>query len=856
MASVRVSAQVDESKPAITLNWILENNEINYVIHRRVLGSTNWGVSLATLTGSVSSFRDTTVVRGVAYEYRVRRLGMNINASGFLTGGIRVPALPPKKSILILVEGRIKDSLQNELSRLISDLENESWHVLREDVPQNYTAIQVRNNIRNLRNSVPGLTTVFIVGHVAVPYSGNTPWDGHTPDHTGAWPADTYYADIDGNWTDVSVNNNGPARNQNKNIPGDGKFDQSLLPSDADLEVGRLDFFDMPVMGISEIQLLKKYLNKNHLFRTAQIRANHKAVVMDNFNFQGEYFGSTGFKNFVPFFGPDSVINGNYRNSLLTESHLWSYGCGGGTYTSAGGISTSANMAVDSLRGIFTLLFGSYHGDWDSQNNFMRSSLGSGTILTCAWAGRPGWQFHHMALGFNIGFSARTSMNNNGTQYEVSPTGLRGTHMALLGDPSLNMYPISGPKNLIILEETGQVNLNWTASADATEGYNVYRKSGSELYYKIVASDIKDTLYIDRCLPLDSTFDYLVTATKLITNASGSFYMNSPGARNSITINKDHQTKSDLDFVLDYEFVKANSRSTNYNTLIWNLNDYQSSDSAIDYRIDCEVDGAANLQLIASGPCNSDTTEVKLDYLCSTPRLRASRIDPPILCFGDSTIIYLDTIDGAGPFEFEWSQGESKLSYSSKVVGKVSVLISSSKNTKASFEFDLPSFDALVIDSIQVLGEIPGGQRGKLLSVGSSGGVPPYTYRITGNFDPENLAAGEYELVLTDANGCQTKQKFVIPLRVSTKNYLEHTSTLYPNPAQNELWVRIKGFETRDINFRIFDATGKTIANTYTKQLDQNQYSINIEQLMPGAYILSITDGKKQEKLLFVKSLR
>ena len=46
------------------------------------------------------------------------------------------------------------------------------------------------------------------------------------------------------------------------------------------------------------------------------------------------------------------------------------------------------------------MFFGSYFGDWDSQNDFLRAALATTNYtLTSAWVGRPYWFFHHMALG-------------------------------------------------------------------------------------------------------------------------------------------------------------------------------------------------------------------------------------------------------------------------------------------------------------------------------------------------------------------------------------------------------------------------------------------------------------------------
>ena len=89
------------------------------------------------------------------------------------------------------------------------------------------------------------------MGNIPVPYSGDIAPDEH-PNHTGAWPADVYYGDMDGTWTDQSANyqqtvNSDPAdRARLSNTPGDGKFDQTTPPSAVELQVGRVDLAGMP----------------------------------------------------------------------------------------------------------------------------------------------------------------------------------------------------------------------------------------------------------------------------------------------------------------------------------------------------------------------------------------------------------------------------------------------------------------------------------------------------------------------------------------------------------------------------------------------------------------------------------
>jgi hypothetical protein len=261
---------------------------------------------------------------------------------------------------------------------------------------------------------------LFLLGHVPVPYSGNLNPDGH-PDHQGAWPADVYYGDVNGIWTDASVSSptNAGAAARTQNVPGDGKFDQSVLPSAMELQVGRVDLWGMTSFALSETQLLKNYLDKDHNYRKKLTTVANAGVIDDNFGyFNAEAFAANGFKTFSPLVNAGNVLSADYFTSMTGgNGYQWSYGCGGGSYTSAGGIGQTTNFASSNLQGTFTMLFGSYFGDWDVPNNFLRAPLCQGRTLTSVWAGRPHWALHHMGMGENIGYSAWVTQNNSNTYF-------------------------------------------------------------------------------------------------------------------------------------------------------------------------------------------------------------------------------------------------------------------------------------------------------------------------------------------------------------------------------------------------------------------------------------------------------
>lgn len=178
---------------------------------------------------------------GKGYEYRVSKVSSVSNGFGYVYAGIKLPETDSRGSILLLVDSLVNVRLKTEIDIWKADVSNESWNVLTYVPASKNTVVEIRTKIADLKRSNPDLKSVFILGHVKVPYSGDIAPDGHT-DHVGAWPCDSYYGELDGTWTDVIVDDVSAGRAANKNIPGDGKFDQSSLPSDVDLEVGRVDF--------------------------------------------------------------------------------------------------------------------------------------------------------------------------------------------------------------------------------------------------------------------------------------------------------------------------------------------------------------------------------------------------------------------------------------------------------------------------------------------------------------------------------------------------------------------------------------------------------------------------------------
>jgi len=165
--------------------------------------------------------------------------------------GIKVPFIESRGTVLLLVDDFHTPLISQELFRLEVDLICDGWKVTRLEVNSNIAVTAVKEQIVNAYQADPTINSIFLFGHIPVPYSGNI-MSAHA-NHCGAYPTDVYYAELDDEWTDQYVYNTTASRPENHNVPGDGKFDNTFLESGVDLQIGRVDLYDMPAFSAISI---------------------------------------------------------------------------------------------------------------------------------------------------------------------------------------------------------------------------------------------------------------------------------------------------------------------------------------------------------------------------------------------------------------------------------------------------------------------------------------------------------------------------------------------------------------------------------------------------------------------------
>lgn len=542
--AVQLTATVQTSPAKISLKWKRLSDTTTYAIYKKSKSALSWGTPITSLPSTDSTYTDAAVIADSAYEYQViadHHSGTTAwIAKGYIYAAVRNPAIHNRGALILMVDSTFTDSCRADIHELMKDLSGDGWQVLRHDVARTIPDTAVKALITADCAATPNVKSLLLLGHVAVPYSGDQNPDGH-PDHLGAWPADAYYAYLSDTWTDVSVNDISAGYTANQNIPGDGKWDQVGWTSRSELQVSRIDFYDMPAFTASEVQLMRSYLAKDHRYKMDSLDIRHRGLISDNFGaMSGEAFATSGWRNFAPLMGIDSFSVLPFIPSLNTESFQWAYGCGPGWFTSAGGIGTTTDFTTNNVNGIFTMLFGSYFGDWNVQNNFLRAPLCANVpALTCCWAGRPNWYFHHMALGENIGYSAWQSQNNDGNLY--GPANIYGihqwVHIALMGDLSLRTDYIKPATNIVVTHTLNHgANINWSPSPDAAViGYYVYRADSEYGYYTKRSPLLSITTFSDTT-GYNGLKYYQVRPVKLQSTPSGNYYNLGIGIGDSATV--------------------------------------------------------------------------------------------------------------------------------------------------------------------------------------------------------------------------------------------------------------------------------------------------------------------------------
>lgn len=512
-----------------------------------------------------AAFVDTNITSGIHYEYALAQLMTNWMCDGVTNGpawsyqyistGTDVPLRDNRGKLILLVESGVAGSLTSELATLTNDFIGDGYKVFRHDV----ASVEVTNSgwftaVTNTRALVQStyLTdtnsdwTLFIVGHVPIPYGGNVSPGAHL-DNLGAHPADWFYADRNAaNWFDVGVNNSTADDPPQWNVPGDGKLDTNQIPNMPQMRLGRLDLNQYPSTGKSSVQLLSQYLARNHQWRHKQFTVPEVSTINFSNSAPAEAHGLLS-----SFYGTSqNIVLTNWLLYLSNNPALFAYSKGSGNYEWDNSLNnpTWAGYTTNILRnpfyGVFVRTMGSYYGDWDSgmrSNLFLNVFLANeGYALTTelglnminmdatAMGEVIGHQMFVMAANYHMSSipAKYFQVNNLNLVFErVEP------YVSLQGDPTLRARQVAPPSSVTNATSGSDIVVSWTNAVESNVyGYHIYRAPASDLndFTRLTATPTTSP-YTDAGAA-GGDYAYMVRTVKLEDSDNRSYYNSSQGA--------------------------------------------------------------------------------------------------------------------------------------------------------------------------------------------------------------------------------------------------------------------------------------------------------------------------------------
>ncbi|MEM1121410.1 MAG: MopE-related protein, partial [Bacteroidota bacterium] len=207
-------------------------------------------------------------------------------------------------------------------------------------------------------------------------------------------------------------------------------------------------------------------------------------------------------------------------------------------------------------------------------------------------------------------------------------------------------------------------------------------------------------------------------------------------------------------------------------------------------------------------------------------------------------IVTLSINGGTGNYQYLWSNGDTTASLRKASAGIYAITISDENNctvTVDSITVTAPDLMELTFSNLQ--NPTCQGIANGTLAVGVSGGVAPYSYTWNNgaaSTSLSNLMAADYNVIVTDANGCISQSdtvQLIAPQLLSISNFLVIDSVNCQGDDNGVVFFRARSeaggvdnfsFQWRDSTTIVENTNGFWLSSNYTK-LTKGNYEITIK---------------------------
>lgn len=207
---------------------------------------------------------------------------------------------------------------------------------------------------------------------------------------------------------------------------------------------------------------------------------------------------------------------------------------------------------------------------------------------------------------------------------------------------------------------------------------------------------------------------------------------------------------------------------------------------------------------------------------------------------------------GLAPYTYQWSNGATTAGLVALSGGVYTVTITDALGCELEISTTLIDPTPIIVIPGNVQQPTIGNNNGAIF-VDISGGSGAYSYAwskagvpFATSEDLTGAAAGDYQLVVTDANGCTATYDFMLSDLVSTGEVAEVLYTeVFPNPAYEKAVLSVSFPSPRTLHLSLMDASGRVLRAWTQRQVMEQNIPLDLRQLPSGTYQLTIRTGQE-----------
>lgn len=240
---------------------------------------------------------------------------------------------------------------------------------------------------------------------------------------------------------------------------------------------------------------------------------------------------------------------------------------------------------------------------------------------------------------------------------------------------------------------------------------------------------------------------------------------------------------------------------------------------------------------------NTDTVEV---VVRPEPLISSSTENPQ--CFGEPTgAIALVDLSGIEMGSILWSTGGTEVQLNNIGAGSYSYTYTSIHGCVTTGSIQLTEPPELFVLSTTT--PATAGDNGTI-QVLVFGGVPPYSISLNGVIigqDTTGLAAGTYELLITDDQGCEFEEQVVVELRTGISQQDTTPLLIFPNPVRSGGSVMLSLPRTlMEVQLDLIDVQGRTVRKSFHQNVPEGILEYPLAEQSSGLYLLRLTSPSFQ----------